>query len=292
MKKILASVLICTAALTIGSGGSPTDNIASAYEDARDNALIGLWSSNSRYGPFSTSGGNVPKKAYSPFDEHKRREAEQERAKRAKYRSDSVLIKLRPQQSGGGVMVMASEPTSSILPQIAGLESMERVFPRAKAPLPESSGVRVMSVENEGREPKKPDLTRWYRARIGEDRTVEQVVAGLKANSLVDVVEPDYEYKLAGTIPDSTTDPNYAQQWHLDTIHAPQAWQYLEDQGLPGGGSSDVIVAVIDSGVDYTHPDLAPNMWVNSREIPNNGVDDDGNGFVDDIHGVSVEGSE
>ena len=48
------------------------------------------------------------------------------------------------------------------------------------------------------------------------------------------------------------------------------------------------MIAVIDTGVDYTHPDLAANMWVNTREIPGNGRDDDGNGFVDDIHGVAV----
>ena len=50
-------------------------------------------------------------------------------------------------------------------------------------------------------------------------------------------------------------------------------------------GSSDTIVAVIDTGIKYTHEDLAANMWTNTGEIPNNGVDDDNNGFVDDYHG-------
>ncbi|AQQ67590.1 hypothetical protein Mag101_08010 [Microbulbifer agarilyticus] len=49
--------------------------------------------------------------------------------------------------------------------------------------------------------------------------------------------------------------------------------------------AEDIVVAVIDTGIDYTHPDLAANMWVNEGEIPNNGIDDDGNGFVDDVHG-------
>ena len=54
------------------------------------------------------------------------------------------------------------------------------------------------------------------------------------------------------------------------------------------GGKRDVVVAVIDTGVDYNHEELVGNIWTNAREIPGNGIDDDGNGFVDDIHGCSV----
>ncbi|MEG4802882.1 S8 family serine peptidase [Microcoleus sp. ARI1-B5] len=66
----------------------------------------------------------------------------------------------------------------------------------------------------------------------------------------------------------------------LNRINAPEVW----NQGITGKG---IIVAVLDTGVDVKHPDLAKNIWVNSREIAGNGVDDDNNGFVDDVNGYN-----
>ncbi len=66
--------------------------------------------------------------------------------------------------------------------------------------------------------------------------------------------------------------------WGLDLIGVPKVWQ----QGYTGDG---VVVAVVDSGVDYTHPDLDDNIWLNEDEIPGNGIDDDANGFIDDWRG-------
>ncbi len=77
-----------------------------------------------------------------------------------------------------------------------------------------------------------------------------------------------------------TNDPRSGDQWALRDIKADVAWKHAT------GAGSDVVVAVIDTGVDYTHPDLVDNMWINEAEIPNNGIDDDANGLVDDIHGA------
>ncbi|MBL7141582.1 S8 family serine peptidase [Patescibacteria group bacterium] len=74
-------------------------------------------------------------------------------------------------------------------------------------------------------------------------------------------------------------DPYYHEQWYLDKIKAPQAWD------LTKGGSEDIIIAVLDTGVDIDHPDLEKNIWVNKDETRGDGLDSDNNGYIDDVNG-------
>jgi hypothetical protein len=93
--------------------------------------------------------------------------------------------------------------------------------------------------------------------------------------------EPNDRLRAAQLVP---VDPRYGEQasiWNL--LGAPDAWAVTT-------GSREVVVAVLDGGVDLDHPDLAANIWTNPGEVPGNGVDDDGNGYVDDVHGYDFVG--
>jgi hypothetical protein len=78
--------------------------------------------------------------------------------------------------------------------------------------------------------------------------------------------------------PVTPNDPFWERQWYLRQIHMPEAWRVTT-------GSRNVVVAILDGGVDLTHPELRENVWTNLEEVPEDGVDNDQNGFVDDRHG-------
>lgn len=115
--------------------------------------------------------------------------------------------------------------------------------------------------------------------------TLDEALKVLSAEPDIAYAEPDYtQYALA-----TPNDPRYGELWGLHNtgqtggvvdsdIDAPEAWDIAS-------GTSEVVVGVVDTGVDYNHEDLAANIWTNPGEIPGNGLDDDGNGFVDDVHG-------
>ncbi|MEE8599353.1 MAG: S8 family serine peptidase, partial [Dehalococcoidales bacterium] len=110
--------------------------------------------------------------------------------------------------------------------------------------------------------------------------TVEEALEIYRNDPDVEYVEPNYYRYATATTPDDTF---FSDLWGLNNagdtdIDAPEAWDITQ-------GNSNVVVAVLDSGVDYNHPDLFNNMWTNSGEIAGNGLDDDGNGKIDDVRG-------
>lgn len=113
-----------------------------------------------------------------------------------------------------------------------------------------------------------------HRIELSDEISVETAIAKLNRYPEIEYAQPNFYYRLAVS-PDDT---RFSELWGMEKISAPAAWDITS-------GSSDTIVAVIDTGIRYTHEDLAANMWTNSGETPNNGIDDDNNGFIDDVHG-------
>jgi subtilisin family serine protease len=119
------------------------------------------------------------------------------------------------------------------------------------------------------------------RVAVEPGTSVEAAASRYDSLPQVEYVEPNVIFR-ADMAPN---DPFYVgrQQWYYDLIGASKAWD--EETGKP-----DVVVAILDTGVDVTHPDLKDNIWTNPAEVPN-GVDDDGNGCIDDVHGCNYAAS-
>ena len=109
-------------------------------------------------------------------------------------------------------------------------------------------------------------------------QSVEDLIRHYNSLDIVDFAEPNYRMQAAA----APNDNLYGDLWGMRDIGAESAWDTRTD-------SSPIIVGVIDSGVDYTHPDLVDNMWTNPGEIAGNGLDDDGNGYIDDVVGYDFE---
>ncbi|MBC2695056.1 MAG: S8 family serine peptidase [Desulfobacteraceae bacterium] len=127
--------------------------------------------------------------------------------------------------------------------------------------------------------------TKIHHLKFRSNLTVQEMIERLSRSPLVGYAVPNYIRYLNRT----PNDPDYSEQWALNNtgqtggtpdadIDAPEAWDLQT-------GSSSMVVAVVDSGIDLTHEDLAANLWTNPGEIPGNGIDDDDNGYIDDVNG-------
>ena len=154
-----------------------------------------------------------------------------------------------------------------------------------------SLGIKSIDVDGEHHEIKAFSVNgrAMHQYKLDGTLSVDEAVAKYRSNPAVEYAEPNYLYRTKA-IPN---DAKFETLWGLHNtgqtvngtagtpdadIDAPEAWDIST-------GSSNVVIAVIDSGIAYDHPDLAPNIWTNPGEIAGDGIDNDGNGFVDDIHG-------
>ena len=158
---------------------------------------------------------------------------------------------------------------------------------------------------------RKHGLDRWFQIRFDgldvqtaaeafacEDavRSIEYDKAIVKASDEKVVPLFSAQVNAEAASPVSYNDPLFKKQWYLynngsKADYGKQAVAgadvNVRDAWRVATGDPSIIVAVLDDGVKYTHPDLAANMWVNKGEIPGNGIDDDGNGYIDDVHGLN-----
>ena len=196
-------------------------------------------------------------------------------------------------RSGNGVTRSNIEPLNNILLDIDAV-SIERLIP--------------VDIKHE-EAMRKAGLHRWYIVHFDNKQPLDKVAQSLATIGEVEKIEFNTQMempKMQGTTPVELTnvetrlstptfnDTYLNQQWdfhntgkHSTTyavagmdINVFEAWKYTT-------GDNSVIVAIVDQGVAYTHEDLADNMWVNTGEIPGNNIDDDSNGYVDDIHGYN-----
>lgn len=151
----------------------------------------------------------------------------------------------------------------------------DEVLVKFKEGVPEEKKERLHG-KHGGKKLKELKELRLHRVKLKEKTSVKDAVVDYKSDPDVEYAEPNYIVS-TGAIPN---DPMFGSLWGLSKIQAHSAWDSTT-------GSQDVVVAVLDTGVDYNHPDLKNNIWTNTLD-PINGLDDDGNGYLDDNHGVNV----
>ena len=180
--------------------------------------------------------------------------------------SASVESLLAPEHAADRLIIKFSEDVSESMIQAASRQY----------------GIKVL---------RKYETTGAYLIQVPKTLDLAKGIEALRKYNAVKYIQPDY----IETLNAKPNDPSYSQLWGLKNSG--------QNGGTPGmdigveeiwdttTGSNDIIVAVIDTGIDYNHPDLKANLWTNKGEIAGNGKDDDGNGIIDDYYGMCAKGA-
>ena len=220
------------------------------------------------------------------------------------YVKGEVLIKFKDETQVNKSMKSGVAKTGitsvDILLEPYQIEAINKVFKETREQRQRKT-VRTIR-DFKGNEIEVPALFNIYKLKFDTIWDAKQIIKELQKDKNIEFAEPNYlvytsEVMENGIIPNSppiytplpsTTgdrdtepnDPLYqdGSQWYLDAINAPAAWDSTT-------GDTTQIIAIIDTGVDWDHPDLDDNIWTNWNEIPDNGIDDDNNGYIDDTRG-------
>jgi len=135
----------------------------------------------------------------------------------------------------------------------------------------------VTKVFPETRQIRNSELRLIYLVRFPMKADIIALAETCKQNPLVEDAQPNYLRRTLAN-PIIPNDPQYKDLWNLEAIKMPEAWAIEK-------GSEDVAIAIVDGGIDYNHVDLQAKIWINKGELPDNGIDDDNNGYIDDFRG-------
>lgn len=223
-----------------------------------------------------------------------------------------LLVRLRdevavPASKAGEVTAFGVPAIDRVL-AANGLQSIRKLLPNEQ---PQPASKRGSFTTISGQEIEVPNLHNIYHVRLGPSTRLFNVIDSLQTLPEVLYAEPNYVYSIAdfepagpvlteedvrrmaedGTLKTPTlrpagmadpvipNDPLYPEQWYVTATNVDDVWSTTT-------GSTDAVIAIIDTGVDWEHPDLRNKIWTNPAELNGiEGVDDDGNGFVDDVRG-------
>mgnify|MGYP001637835274 CR=1 FL=1 len=209
---------------------------------------------------------------------------------RPAYRQGQVIVKFKTEgvqthttlrKSKSGVKAQASAGTLNGLLDKYGASEAEELMPLTGAKV---TPMRKLRKSLNGTIVKDQDLSSLYLLRLDTKKAanLDEVLESFRALPEVDYAEPNYLVYACSTGDAATysSDPLYSQQWGISAINLDKLWnEPIINEKRP-------VIAILDTGVDIAHPDLADNIWTNALESDGaEGSDDDGNGFIDDIHG-------
>lgn len=206
------------------------------------------------------------------------------RRSRFDYREGELIVKFKPASSvrvlntKGKFRTASVKAVDAVMQELGGFE-MEELMPLSGAKV---STRQVKSYT--GKTIADRNLGKLYRVKFDNSKvqTVHEAIEKFKKMSDVEFAEPNYMIYATATNDAETyaTDPLYSQQWGFDAMNLPALWN------APKITDKRPVIAIIDTGVEFTHTDLFNNIWANEKElVGESGVDDDGNGFVDDMYG-------
>ena len=168
----------------------------------------------------------------------------------------------------GEVLVKFISAPSNINPQLFKVNIVSQIdFTKAIPLFPRDQKSSLLKTV------RKSNLSKIFKVAIDENTNIPLICAQLESSGLVEYAEPNYLLPVEEVPNDSLWD----EMWHLRQVQAPAAWDISK-------GDSSITIAIIDTGVDWDHPDLVNSIWSNADEVLD-GTDTDGNGYVDDIRG-------